>query len=65
VTEELRQQFREINIALATVVANEGIDHRSGIPKLSEKTQSAWEATLVMLPKIEAAVQKRLHYDQA
>jgi hypothetical protein len=64
-TDDLRKQFREMNTALALIISNELDDDHSIKASTLEQTNALWSQTKDMVPSIESAVQKRLHYDQA
>ena len=64
-TEDLRQQFKQINQDIATIIVNEESDHRTGGARFSEETQALWRGMTTALPLLEAAVQRRLRYDVA
>jgi hypothetical protein len=64
-TQSLRQQFKEINQALAEVLINEEIGTQSRSPELQKSAAEILGRVPDMFENIESAVQKRLRYEEA
>lgn len=61
-TPELQAKFVEINRLLKSVLIATEIDNRAPSPELKEELGSDLAKVEPLLPALEDAIQKRLHY---